>query len=212
MSRILFGAMLELGDLMKPLMQFGLCCLLAPALFAGRQGGGAVAGAHAGGGHAGGVTSSHNAVHPHGSIRTGYGRRGYGYGGFYGDYYDPFYDSGYYPAADPGGPNLADAPSAPAVTIVETAHSVIHEYTQPEDYGSPSERASHPAGQPNYPLLYLIAFRDSSIHAAMTYWVEGGSLYYLDSDHKEKQAPLASVDRDLSAKLNSERHVPFNLQ
>jgi hypothetical protein len=42
----------------------------------------------------------------------------------------------------------------------------------------------------------LIAFRDNTIRAAMTYWVEGGTLHYLDQDHKEKQAPLSSVDRD----------------
>src|ERR1035438_6906140 len=55
--------------LMKPLMQFGLCCLLAPGLFAEYHGGGAVSG-----GHAGSVTSGHNAGHAHGSIRTfGYG-------------------------------------------------------------------------------------------------------------------------------------------
>jgi hypothetical protein len=198
--------MLQMGTLMKPLMQFGLCCLLAPGLFAAHEGGGPVGGGHAAGGHAGAATASHNAVHPRGSVRTsGYGRRGYGYVGLYGGYYDPFYDSGYYPPADPGGPNLAYAPLAPAVTIVETPHSVIHEYTTSADYGAPPERQ-------NQPLLYLIAFRDSTIHAAMTYWVADGSLHYLDSDHKEKQAPLGSVDRDLSAQLNRERHVPFNLQ
>jgi hypothetical protein len=87
----------------------------------------------------------------------------------------------------------------------ETAHPVIHEYNRPEDYGIPAEREGHP-------ILYLIAFRDSNIRAAMTYWVDGGTLHYLDTDHREKQAPLSSVDRDLSAQLNRERHVPFDIQ
>jgi len=187
-------------------MQFGLCCLLAPGLFAGHQGGGVV-----GGGHSGGVTAGHYGGHAHGSIRTfGYGRYGgYGYGGFYGGYYEPFYDSGYYPSTEPGGSNMTvvyPPPAAPPpVVITQTAHPVIHEYTQPEDYGAPPEREGHP-------ILYLIAFRDNTIRAAMTYWVEDGTLHYLDKDHKEKQAPLASVDRDLSAQLNRERHVPFNIQ
>jgi hypothetical protein len=60
-------------------------------------------------------------------------------------------------------------------------------------------------------MLYLIAFRDSTIRAAMTYWVEDGTLHYLDTGHQEKQAPLSSVDRDLSAQLNRERHIPFNI-
>jgi hypothetical protein len=189
---------------MKTLLQFGLCCLLAPGLFAEHQGGGAVSGGHAGSG-----TPGHNAGHGHASIQTfGNGRHGgYGYGGFYGGYYEPFYDYGYSPAADPGGSNVTVVypPSLPAVTVAETAHSVIHEYNQPEDYGTPPQRESHP-------ILYLIAFRDSTIRAAMTYWVEDGALHYLDTGHKEKQAPLSSIDLALSAQLNRERRVPFNLQ
>jgi hypothetical protein len=165
---------------MKPLMQFGLCCLLAPGLFAEHQGGGAVSG-----GHAGSVKAGSHPGHAHGSMRTlGHSRYyGFGYGGFYGGDYQPFYDS-----ADPGGSN-----------------AVIHEYTQWGDNAISPEQASHP-------ILYLIAFRDKSIRAAMTYWVENGALHYLDTGHQQKQAPLSSVDRDLRAQLNSERHVPFNIQ
>ncbi len=191
---------------MKPLMQLGLCGLLAQGVFAGQHG---AAGARAtGGGHAGSVTTVHNAGHAHGLSRTyGYGRYGgYGYGGYLGGYYDPLYDSGYYPSAEPGGSNMTTVypPPAPSVMATQTAHSVIHEYGQPEDYGTP------PAGE-GHPILYLIAFRDTTIRAAMTYWVADGVLHYLDTNHQEKQAPLSSVDRDLSAQLNRERHVPFNV-
>jgi hypothetical protein len=186
-----------MGALMKPLMQFGLCCLLGQGVFAGQHGTAA--------GHVGSAMAGHNAARAHSSMRTfGYGRYGgYGYGG----YYDPFYDSGYYPSAGPGGSNttVVYPPMAPSAMVPETAHPVIHEYTQPEDYGTP------PAGD-GHPILYLIAFRDNNIRAAMTYWVEGGAIHYLDQDHKEKEAPLASVDRELSAQLNRERHVPFNIQ
>jgi hypothetical protein len=181
---------------MKPLM-FGLCCLLAQGAFAEHPGGAI------GGGHAGGLAAGHNAGRAHASIRAyGYGRRGaYGYGG----YYDPFYDSGYYRSADPDGSNpLVYPASAPSVTLAQTVHPVIHEYTQPEDYGVSPERESGP-------ILYLIAFRDNTIRAAMTYWVEDGALHYLDKDHQQKQAPLSTIDRDLSAQLNRERHVPFNI-
>jgi hypothetical protein len=189
---------------MRPLMEFALCCLLAPGLFAGHDGSAAVSGGAMTGGHAGSVTAGHHAGHAHASMRTfGYGRYGgYGYGGFY----EPLYDYGYSPAAEPGGSNVTVVypPSAPPVTITETAHPVIHEYTQREDYGAPPERENHP-------ILYLIAFRDSTIRAAMTYWVEDGTLHYLDTGHQPKQAPLSSVDRDLSAQLNRERHIPFNI-
>jgi len=194
---------------MKPLMQFGLCCLLAPGLFAAHQGGGAGSG-----GHAGSVKAGPHGGRGRGSVRTfgygpygGYGYGGYGYGGFYGGDYEPFYDYGYSPSVEPGGSHttVVYPPPAPPPRVAETAHPVIHEYAQREDYGIPP-------GQDGRPILYLLAFRDNTIRAAMTYWVESGTLHYLDKDHKEKQAPLASIDRDLSAQLNSERHVPFSIQ
>jgi hypothetical protein len=184
---------------MKLVMQFGLGCLLASGVFAAHQGGAGVSG-----GHSGSVASGRSAVHAHGSMRTyGYGRYGgYGYGG----YYEPFFDSGYYPPADTGGSNVTVVypPQAPQSMVTQTAHSVIHEYAQPEDYAAQPEAQSHP-------ILYLIAFRDNTIRAAMTYWVEDGAVHYLDKDHQARQAPLSSIDRDLSAQLNRERHVPFSV-
>jgi len=194
---------------MKPLVQFGLCCLLAPGVFAQHHGGGAVSGGHSASGIAG-----HHAGHAPVSIRSfGYGRHTgyggysyYGYGGFYGGYYEPFYDYADGPPEPVGGSNVTvvDPVPAPPVTIAETAHPVMHEYTHPEDYGIPPERATQP-------ILYLIAFRDNTIRAAMTYWVEDGALHYLDTAHRERQAPLSSIDRDMSAQLNRERHVQFDI-
>jgi hypothetical protein len=191
----------------KSLLQIGLCCLLAPGLFAATHGGGAI-----GGGHPGGAIGAHRGGH--GNVRTfgfgryggygfgGYGFGGYGYTGLYGDYYEP------YPAPAEGGLTVVypPAPPPPPAMAAQTAHGVIHEYGQPSDYGIPSE-----AGSANQPPLYLIAFRDSTIRAAMTYWVADGTLHYMDRDHKEQQAPFSSVDRDLSTQLNRERHVPFNI-
>ena len=191
---------------MKPFLQLGLFWLVAQGVFAEQHGG--AGGGAVGAGHAGSVAASHNAGHVHGSIRTyGSGHNGgYGYRGFYGGYYEPFDDSGYYPAAGPAGSNTTVVyPQARSAGFTETAHPVIHEYTQPEDF-------ANAPGLDSGPILYLIAFRDNTIRAATTYWVEDGILHYLDRDHQQKQAPLRSVDRDLNAQLNRERHVPFNIQ
>ena len=107
---------------MKPLVQFGLCCLLAPGVFAQHHGGGAVSGGHSASGIAG-----HHAGHAPVSIRSfGYGRHTgyggysyYGYGGFYGGYYEPFYDYADGPPEPVGGSNVTvvDPVPAPPVTI-----------------------------------------------------------------------------------------------
>ena len=205
MSLVFSGANLQLGALMKPLVQFAFCCLLAPGLFAQHSGGGTAGG----GSHGSSATAGHRGTQARASARnSGYGAYGgYGYGVFYGGDYVPFYEYGYNPPAGEVGPNVTIIyPSAapPAMMMPETAHPVIHEYNQPSDYGAPPEPSDRP-------ILYLIAFRDGTIRAAMAYWVEGGALHYLDTGHKERQAPLSSVDRDLSAQLNHERNVPFNI-
>lgn len=200
---------------MKPLVQLGLCCLLAQTIFAANEGSGAVSAGHAGGavgaGHPGGAAVGHSPGHAHAQVRPfgfgGYG--GYGYGGFGGYYALPPDDSGYYPSSSPPAGAGERGPvvyyPSPAPVYMQTAHPVIHEYTQPEDHGNAP-------GPESGPILYLIAFRDNTIRAAMTYWVDNGNLHYLDTGHKERQAPLSSVDRDMSAQLNRERHVPFNVQ
>jgi outer membrane protein OmpA-like peptidoglycan-associated protein len=58
---------------------------------------------------------------------------------------------------------------------------------------------------------YLIAFRDSAVGVADAYWVSGTTLHYVTPDHRMKTAPLASVDRSVSERLNREQHVPFSL-
>ena len=151
---------------------------------------------------------------------------GYGYAGwpgYYGGYYGGY--SGYYPYADYGydyGSAYASPAyySQPNVTVVypssqsqpearevyvERANPVIREYDQ---YGqqvgpSPGSASSSP--------IYLIAFRDQVIHAAISYSVSGSTLRYVTMQHEEKQVPLDSIDRNLTLRLNRERRIAFQL-
>jgi len=59
--------------------------------------------------------------------------------------------------------------------------------------------------------IYLVAMKDGSIFATVGYWVEGDTLNYLTRDGSHNRASLALVDRDLSQRLNDERHVEFKL-
>jgi len=181
-------------------------------------GGTSVAHRGSGGGHRGYSNGGHR-----GSGGLRYGHRGYrgfyspwwGYGAYWPLYwgdsglwdYSSYYDGGYYDSA----PNVTvvTPPPQPAYPVVisqpiQTAQPVVHEYRTQVDYGLPAERQTGP-------ILYLIAFRDHVIRAALAYWVQGNTLHYLDTDHKEGQAPLSAVDPEFSAQLNRERHIPFSL-
>jgi hypothetical protein len=60
-------------------------------------------------------------------------------------------------------------------------------------------------------ISYLIAFKDSEVRVADQYWVSGRTIFYLTPDRLKLSAPLSSVDRTLSERLNGERNVAFVL-
>src|SRR5215475_10699275 len=78
-----------------------------------------------------------------------------------------------------------------------------------------SRPAPPPIEETNYgpfrQTTYLIAFKNSEVREADQYWVSGNTLYYLTANHQRLSAPLASVDRPLSQRLNAELDVPFIL-
>ncbi len=197
-----------------------------------RGGGGIGGGEFRGGGSIGGNMFRGGGGAFRGGIGHSGGFRGYRggyYGGFYGGYYSPYFYSGFgfgYPywpwygdygygySSDPAysypvyqpSPNVTVVyapPAAPATIYVERAGP------QRDEYGQEVQR---PRSAPDSDSsIYLIAFRDRSIFAAVAYWAEGGTLHYVTQEHEQKQVPLSTVDRELSDKLNRERGVAFSL-
>jgi hypothetical protein len=188
-----------------------------------RGGGTGGSGFRGGGGYRGG----------YGGYYGGYGgyRGGYygGYGGYYGGYYSPYFYSGYglgwgwpgyadygygygsdpaysYPVYQPSPLMYAPPAAAPATVYVERDGPPT---CRRDEYGQEIRR-SRPAPDSDS-SIYLIAFRDRSIFAAVAYWAEGGTLHYVTQEHEQKQVPLSTVDRDLSDKLNRERGIAFSL-
>jgi len=185
---------------------------------------GSSGGFHGGAGFRGGVGR--------GGFRGNYGFRGrygfrgyYGYGwpyfysGFYGDYggyCDPFYsDCGYsdpyynsspsYGYADSGygDPGYAPPDPAPTVIVAQTPPApALRQYLAPAQT-TQSQKYEEP--------LYLLAMHDGTIRAVLAYWADGASVRYVTLDHEQKQAPLSSIDRALSERLNRERNVQFKL-
>jgi len=68
-----------------------------------------------------------------------------------------------------------------------------------------------PPATPVRPITYLIAFKGGTVRMAMNYWVNGSTLVYLTPDREKRTAPVATVDRALSERLNLERNVVFRL-
>lgn len=122
---------------------------------------------------------------------------------FFGGY--PYYSYPYFG----GGFSPAYYPSAPLVTVIESAPAapVVISVPPPPPPARSYIREVSPEREP----LYLIAFRDESIQAAVAYWVDGETLHYVTREKKQKTAPLADVDREFSTQLNRERGWAFRL-
>ena len=199
----------------------------------GSRGGGIARGGGGGGFTGGGFRGGGIGIGRSSGFRGYYGGYGGYYGGYggYGGYYSPYFYSGYglgygyspwysdygynsypdysYPAYQPS-PNVTVVypPPAPAPSTVyqERPNPLTREYDQ---YGQQTNRPTSSAD--SAAPVYLIAFRDRSIRAAAAYWAEGGTLHYVTLEHEQKQAPLNTVDRDLSGQLNRERRIAFSL-
>ena len=132
---------------------------------------------------------------------------GAGYGGGYGGYQQPGSNVVVvYPQQSPGNSVYIEQPAVPALHTYD-------EYGQEVRPGpSQAPRADTDYGAVNTnPALYLVAFRDGSILAAVAYWVSGDTLHFVTVDHVERTKPLSQVDRDMSLRLNRERRVSFTL-
>ena len=150
----------------------------------------------------------------------GYPYYGYSYPNY--DYSYPYYNYGY-PYSENG---YAYSPGyAPNVTVInppeqtsqisseQHASPVVRNYDQYGQEITPSRAGSNAAAGPasNSSPIYLVAFKDGTIRAVDSYNVKGDTLHYVTLQHEEKEAPLDSVDRNLSQRLNRERNVAFSL-
>jgi hypothetical protein len=224
---------------MKVLLQLAVCStlLVSGAVAQHRGGGGGGGGSRGsaggfsrGGGFGGGVSSGFRGggIVSNG-FRGGFGFNrccgfgfglgwpyyGYGYGlglGYYGypDYPYSYYPDGYnsYPAYQQS-PNVTvvypqTQPASPA--YAERATPVMREYDQ---YGQQLRPAG--SGNESSSPIYLIALKNHNIFAASSYSVSGGTVHYVTLEHAEKQVPIDDIDRDMTMRLNGERHVAFQL-
>ena len=97
----------------------------------------------------------------------------------------------------------------------DTARPVMREYNA--DSGStyapppPAAQERRPTVDDERPTVYLLAFKDATVHSCLAYWVEGDTLHYVTTQYSQNRISMDLVDRELSAQLNRERNVAFKL-
>jgi hypothetical protein len=138
----------------------------------------------------------------------------WGWGGGLGYWPSDFGDSSYAGYGSAYNPSFGQSPNVTVVyppqqtaVVPDVARPVIREYDQFGQEVRPATGSSPASGSP----IFLIAFTDHTIRAVAQYWVAGKTLHYVTLEREERQAPLETVDRNLSQSLNRERQVPFSL-
>jgi hypothetical protein len=142
-----------------------------------------------------------------------YGYGGYGYGGYgYGDYgYD---DYGY---DDYGSPySYGYDPNAYPPYSVPPGGNYGYPYPPPSGYPVPPPQYQPPqyqlqpqsgAGADQTDDYYLLAFKDHTIEPATTYKVDGDQIHWVTREGRNRQAPVSTVDVELTQRLNGGRHI-----
>jgi hypothetical protein len=97
--------------------------------------------------------------------------------------------------------------ASPAQTPQMGIYDQYGQRVSPHQEGAGGGYAPAASGSP----IYLIAFKDHVIRAAISYSVNGNTLHYVTPEHEDKQTSLENVDRGFSIQLNRERHVAFQL-
>jgi hypothetical protein len=139
----------------------------------------------------------------------------YAYPVYVGGVYDPSYLYDYQAPPAPQAPaNITIImPPAPAPVVVQQQAPEQQAASETESnfrtYQAPyNQPAAAPAEeQPRY----LLAFKDSTVYAAIAYWVEGDTIHYFTSGNKHNRASLSMIDRDLTARLSKQTGAKVEL-
>ena len=121
-----------------------------------------------------------------------------------------------YGTLTPPPPPGAAVPPGPPGAASPTPVIINNYYGYPPPVAEPGQGQPQGAARPGDPLIqpqnyYLIVYKDRSIHTALAYWTEGGTLHYVTTDNAHNQVSLDLVDVAASTKLNSDHNVPFSV-
>ena len=131
------------------------------------------------------------------------------YSGYYGGgYYDNSYANPYVSAPpDPSmQQNMMMYPPAYPPETAQSRTYINPNVDQDSDSGPPTIQPDNSAAS-----HFLIAMKDHTIYAAVAYYVDGDTLHYFTDGNVHNQVSIASVDRDLTDRLNQESGKRVNL-
>lgn len=130
-------------------------------------------------------------------------------------WYFPVFAGGYYgPAYEPPPSVIVAPPAQPAPVVIYQNFAPASAPAAREDsslYVHDVPPRTPPPEPAEAPISFLIATKDHSVFSAAAYWVEGEDLHYVTPRGKHEKIPLATVDRQLSEKLNEGHQVEFRL-
>jgi hypothetical protein len=148
----------------------------------------------------------------YGSNMNGRRAKGYsqGFATYVPNYYAPYSYAPYW-----------ETPVEPPVDLPPQPVIINQYYTTPPpppgDIATSPSRAAGGSAAGSGDLLapaedyYLIAYRNRSIYAALTWWVEGNTLHYVTTQNTHNQAALDLIDLDKTIRLNQDRDIPFSI-
>lgn len=93
--------------------------------------------------------------------------------------------------------------------IYQSPPAVVHEDTQQPETPAPLQTSSPQGGEKP---IYLIALKgQDNVCTAQAYWVTQTTLHFITLEGEARQAPISSVNRALTLRLNRDRQVDFRL-
>jgi len=97
-------------------------------------------------------------------------------------------------------------------TEVQGGDVRVHPPAARQQGAAPKAAPAEASTDSSKPTITLLAFKDSSIVAAIAYWEQAEQLHFVTNGFAKKIVPAGSLDKALSEQLNKERRVEFKLE
>ena len=82
----------------------------------------------------------------------------------------------------------------------------------PKPAAQPAPAGAEQAVDSSKPTITLLAFKDSTVVAAIAYWEQADEIHYVTNNFSKRIVPVSALDKALSEQLNKERKVEFKLE